>query len=356
MADSPELRYYTAGQLKDWLIKGQAAEGLSEQVIARQRAWAIVNNPFVTDGMEIVSALFVDGKLAAYTACFPDRIERPEPKLIFWCTTLFCFPEFRGRGYGMFVLGHLMEAHEGLLFDVDAVDETNESLQFLGHKIEQFPQRIIYFEKSIRGNGIKAVAARLRERYALKRRQRKAQEALSDCLSKNYSLEYIRDIDEPTYRFIEAHSGEDFFLRSRGTLNWILSQPFLLTAPVGEKLVAQNNFSSSTAEFGFIAVKVFVSDQLVGFYILRTSQKELALKYLYFDAAFKEEVFSSITAHVIRLGRKTFASNDAEIAFFIENLSFHTRAETIHRSFAHPSDFSVPYRFYLHAGDGDMIT
>lgn len=356
MAEVPELKYFTAKQLRDWLEGRENVDGLSEAVIAPQRAWAIVRNPFVTDDMELVSALFVDGELAAYTACFPDLIERPEKKLIFWCTTLFCKPEFRGRGYGMFVLGHLMEAHEGLLFDVDAVDETNEGLKYLGMQVDFFDQYILRFAKSIRGIGLKASLARGREFFAARQRAIKAQNVYRQCIAPEYTLSYSRHIDEPTYNFITAHCKGDAFLRSRETLNWILLEPFLLSAPVSEKLGPRNNFASEVPVFGFYCVTVRVKGEIAGVYILRASTQELSVKYLYYEEDFQQEVFSSIAAHLIRLSLPEFATNDAALSTFIESLGLHVSSRVIQRSFAHPMDFSFDGTARIQAGDGDMIT
>lgn len=350
------MLYYTAKQIRSWLVGGEAAKGLSEAVIAPQRAWAIVRNPFVTDDMELVSALFVDGELAAYTACFPDLIERSEKKLIFWCTTLFCKPEFRGRGYGMFVLGHLMEAHEGLLFDVDAVDETNEGLKYLGMQVDFFDQYILRFAKSIRGNGLKASLAKGWEFFAARQRASEAQKVYKQCIAPAYTLSYSRHIDEPTYDFIAAHSKGDVFLRSRETLNWILSEPFLLSAPVSEKLGPRNNFASEVPAFGFYCVTVRVKGEIVGVYILRSSVQELSVKYLYYEEDFQQEVFSSIAAHLIRLSLPEFATNDAALAAFIDSLGLHVSSRIIQRSFAHPADFAFDGTAHIQAGDGDMIT
>ena len=60
----PELKLYTVSHLREWLMNNHPADGLSEQVIAPTRAWAIIHNPYVRDDDAIVAAIFEDGELA----------------------------------------------------------------------------------------------------------------------------------------------------------------------------------------------------------------------------------------------------------------------------------------------------
>ena len=53
----PELKIYTVKDLREWLENNHPAEGLSEQVIAPTRAWAIIHNPYVRDDDAIVSRM-----------------------------------------------------------------------------------------------------------------------------------------------------------------------------------------------------------------------------------------------------------------------------------------------------------
>lgn len=93
----PELKLYTVKQLRAWLMHNHATEGLSEQIIAPSRAWAIIHNPYVKDEDPVLAAIFVDGEMAAYTAAFPELIEE---KRYWWFTSLWCNPKHQGKGFG----------------------------------------------------------------------------------------------------------------------------------------------------------------------------------------------------------------------------------------------------------------
>ena len=59
-----KLRLYTIRDLKDWLFNDKPKEGLSEAIITTTRAYSFIHNPYVTDDMPVVSALFVGEELA----------------------------------------------------------------------------------------------------------------------------------------------------------------------------------------------------------------------------------------------------------------------------------------------------
>ena len=96
---------FSVSEVRNWLYHGLSERGLSEKLIAKQRAYAIVNNPYVNDDLYIISALFVNDEVAAYTYIFPDKVyfytysEKNEAQLIFWNSTLYCNPNFDGRVY-----------------------------------------------------------------------------------------------------------------------------------------------------------------------------------------------------------------------------------------------------------------
>ena len=127
-----DIKLYTVAEIREWLVNNKPTEGLSEQIIAPSRALATIHNPYVKDEDAIVAAIFEDGELAAYTASFPDMLDG---KRVWWASTLYCYPQFAGKGYGMIVVGSLMEAHEPeLTYDRWGVQETVEIFNHFGYQ------------------------------------------------------------------------------------------------------------------------------------------------------------------------------------------------------------------------------
>ena len=165
MEENIRLELYSALEVKQWLQTGVSVRGLSSELIDKQRAYAIVNNPYVTDGLHIISALFVEDEIGAYTYLFPDKLtlypntEKEVEKLIYWNTTLYCNPKFEGRGYAYIVIGQFCELYGDDYFDLDAVPESIENLKFAGLNVE-FIDQYVLSRKEIKSSSIKAKIAR----------------------------------------------------------------------------------------------------------------------------------------------------------------------------------------------------
>ena len=122
-------RLFTIADLKDWIIYGKRKEGLCEEVITTTRAYSFINNPYVSDDMPVISALYVDNELAAYTAAFPEVLVKPKCTT-HWFNSLYVAPKYEGKGYGLFVIGSLMECYgNDPVFDLDA-DELGKNFNF----------------------------------------------------------------------------------------------------------------------------------------------------------------------------------------------------------------------------------
>ena len=342
----PELKLYTVAQIREWLVNNKSAVGLSEQVIAPTRAWAIVHNPYVKEDDAIVAAIFEDGQLAAYTASFPERIEG---KRIWWCSTLYCYPQFAGRGYGMIVVGSLMEAHEPeLTYDRWGVPETVEIFNSLGAKTTYTPRYHLSF-KDINTSSLKGKLA-----YC-------AQE-LKKCLnpwpkqsSANYTLRYVSYIDGEAYAFMNAHRGNDLWLREQQALNWILRYPFALGCPILEKVAHDSEFSSNLACYEYKVVKVYDKELLQGVYVLRLTSKALSVVCLYYADESKSLVFSSILDHILVLKPYEFVTENKDLHTCVRNHIYYPKAVEEKVSLSLLDGVELPNVFTMQLGDGDSF-
>ena len=285
-----ELKLYSVGDLKAWIERGDSSIGLSERIITKTRAHSIIHNPYVTDDMPVVSCLYVSGEVAAFNAAFPEQLQRPDC-MTHWFHSLYVAPEHEGKGYGLVVLGSLMEQYgDDPVFDLDAVDTSVEILSYLGLKSRRFPQ-YVFRKKAIRRGTVKGEVA-----YCLDKWQRVWQSGKSlDQLDKaikgsNHTLQYDRFVDFEAYDFMVSHSEGDAFLRKRETLNWMLGYPFVHEAPLMDRVHGENLFTSSKAWQRYHVVKVYVNSVLVGVYILCNSSTRLSLAYLYYESEHQTEV------------------------------------------------------------------
>lgn len=338
----PELKLYTIADLRSWLIDNNPPAGLLEHVIAPVRAYAILNNPYVKDEDAVVSVIYVGGELAAFTASFPDMYEG---KRIWWASTLWCNPQYRGQGYGMIVIGSLMEAHEPeLTFDRWGAQETVEIFKCLGHNTTYTP-RYIFGEKKINRTTIKGKLA-----YCAQELQKLIYRTRYTIHRTPYTLKYSTFVDGEAYAFMQAHRGKDLFLREQKMLNWILRYPFGVGCDLIDKVEKDTQFSSYVVKTNYKVVKVYVADAIVGVYFWHNG----SVTYLYYEDEHRDVVFASIADHVCKL-QSGLITEDSALASYIKAHVYFPSCKEEKISFSIPEDATLFDSYAMQLGDGDSF-
>ena len=337
-----DIKLYTVAQLKYWLMHNKPTEGLSEQVIAPTRAWAIIHNPYVRDDDAIVAAIFENGQLAAYTASFLDMLDG---KRVWWASTLYCYPQFAGRGYGMIVVGSLMEAHEpDLTYDRWGAQETVEIFNHFGYKTT-YTTRFHLTDKKINTSSLKGKLAYKAQEL------KKCLHPWLEALQVNYTVQSVESIDDEVYAFMKAHKGNDLWLREQDMLNWIVQYPFV-KGGVNEKACV---FGANAKVYEYKIAKVYVENQLQGVYFLRQYDDTLSIVYLYYTEEKRDEVFSSIVSQIIAVRPKSFIIENYDLLSFVKNRLYFPKLEEENVSLSLPKNQQVSSEFTLQLGDGDSF-
>ena len=335
----PELKIYTAKDLQEWLENNKPADGLSEQVIAPTRAWAITHNPYVKNEDAIIAAIFEDGELAAYTASFPDMLDG---RRIWWASTLYCYPKFTGKGYGLIVIGGLMEAHEPeLTYDRWAATETIEIFNHFGYQTI-YTKRYHLGDKKIDISSLRGKLA-----YC-------AQE-LKKCLhpwpkasKANYTVQYAESIDDEAYAFMKAHRDNDLWVREQDMLNWIVKYPFVKSGKREKECI----FGADAKIYEYKIVKIYVDEQLQGVYVLRRNDDELSVVYLYYTFEKRDIVSDSIIDLVIALHPISFVTENHYLFERVRERLYFPKSEIETVSLSLPEKKE---EFSLQLGDGDSF-
>jgi len=339
----PELKIYTVKDLREWLENNRPAEGLSERVIAPTRAWAIIHNPYVKDEDAIVAAIFEDGELAAYTASFPDMLDS---KRVWWASTLYCYPQFTGKGYGLIVVGSLIEAHEPeLTYDRWGAKETVEIFNHFGYQTT-YTKRYHLSDKKIDAHTFKGKLA-----YG-------AQE-LKKCLhpwpkvsKANYTIQYTSTIDDEAYAFMKARRGTDLWLREQEMLNWIVQYPFYKSRESIDDSRELCVFGDEARQYAYKVAKVYMDEQLHGVYVLRQHDNTLSLVYLYYITEMQDVVFESVRDYIITVKPKEFVTDHESLWMYIKDRLYFPKSQEEMISL---SMSIMQNGFTLQLGDGDSF-
>lgn len=337
-----DIRLYTVRDLQEWLENNHPADGLSERVIAPSRAGAIIRNPYVKDDDAIVAAIFEDGELAAYTASFPDVLDG---KRIWWASTLYCYPKFTGKGYGMIVVGSLMEAHEpDMTYDRWGAQETVEILNHFGYQTI-YTTRYHLSDKKIDTKSLKGKLA-----YCVQE-LKKCTHPWPKQLKADYTIQYISAIDDEAYAIMKVHQGNDLWLREHDMLNWIVQYPFVRVGADETVCV----FGANAKIYEYKVVKIYVKEQLQGVYVLRQHDDTLGMVYLYYTKEKCDEVFSSIVNQIIAVKPTSFITENYDLLSFVKNRLYFPKMEEEKVSLSLPDNPQRLTNFTLQLGDGDSF-
>lgn len=354
------LELFSVQEVKKWLLTGDGTRGLSESVIAKQRAYAIVNNPYATDNLKIISALFVNDQVVAYTYILPDKtyVKSKEgvfvERLIYWNTVLYCNPCYEGRGFAYCVIGQFSELYGDNYFDLDAAEASVENLKYAGLKVDYVEQYQLTY-KSIKTTSLKGLVAKFRENILILIHSKRKQ-LMREILSCGYNIEYINYIDNETYCFMKKHAVNHIFLRSQEMFDWILNYHLMHSCPLLNKVSQSIAFTSDREVFTIMGVRVLLSGRLAGFYIFTYSQECFCINYLYYDKTYEREVFYSIAEHICRFTPQKVNSSNYQLCKFLYEFEIYTKLKTVLKSFAYPVDFIYDKNMVIQTGDGDNIT
>lgn len=345
----PELKLYTVVQLREWLEHHKIAEGLNEKIIAPNRAWAIIHNPYVKDDDPVVAAIFVDGENVAYTTAFPEFLYG---KRYWWFSTLWCDPKCRGNGYGLIVIGSLVEIY-GAEYCLDRWG-AQDTIAIFAH----FGHQTIYTSRFALGYNINKSTTKGKLVAFVRSMQKSLHHLIEFPVKKeNYTLRYIPNIDDDTYSFIKAHRDGDYLLHAQETFNWILHYPFSYSAPLAERIdKTLPVFKAETYKTQMFAVQVWDRDELIGFYIMKQNADVLHILYFYFDEAKKTIAFASIRDHIKRMRIEQCVTENKELDEYLRKEIYFPKHSVHKISFSVPASMELPQNGNVQYGDGDCFT
>ena len=351
MNEKIDLKLYSVADLKAYFLHNKPVELLFDEIISRTRAWSIINNPYAADDLYVVSALFVNEEIAAYTHLFPDE---QNGQRIYWNTTLYCAPKYEGRGYAAIVIGQFCELYGEHYFDLNAAAASVANLKFCGLNVEYVPQ-YVFSGRAIHGNGLKARLARLKEKVDDARSNRK-NELIRNIKNASYSIKYTNYVDDSVYALIQANGKDNVFLRPQKMFDWILQYPLMIESPIKQRVVRDSEFTSTREAFHIYGVEVYEQQKLIGFYILNVSEKTVDVSYVYTSPDSEHEVYLSVAEHILRFNKAQVLMSNERLRNFIRTYKLYTKESQRMKSFAYPQGFVYDKTKTMQSGDGDNLT
>jgi len=341
---------YTISKLRQSLKEND----MPHELMPKIRQISYIHNPCVSDDtVVLVVAKSPDGALIGYMGVFPEQLQKPNT-YISWGITLYIDSQYRGKGYGDILNAEIMKYAKGLYLVINHVPATARILEKKGYEELFYDKYQLYVSRWNEHKGrylsLKSVANQI-DKCVFKRHSTKIH------LLNDIEFEYVKSIDDETYRFITEHSADDMFVRSRDILNWILQYPFTIETPLVNKTNRKYYFSCSYKTNALYAVKIYFKQELVGFLILRNRDGNLTLLYRYFKDAYREYVYATVTEHINALKPQTFTTTDSVLTDFLKQQLKPVRVLNSKFRLSFPKQFLEidVENGYIQGGDGDMF-
>lgn len=341
---------YTISQLSEWMLQN-VGNGITDSMIAHQRAWALLNNPCAKNDDLVISAVLANDRVIGYTAIFAEDLKKPfASHRFYWGSSQWVEPEYRGKGISAKMMLIMKEAIHHRYLGLDSSIASCKLDQKQGYKIVYYPR--YFFQWKITKSTLFSL---VKERY-VQCMNRKSMKFLLRC---DYTNRYIPTIDNKTYDFICSHSQGDLFLRSQDMLNWVLHYPFLCAIENDAHAEKEKcEFGSYVDEFEMNAIQVYVENQLRGVYIYSIVDGIFKVLYLYYDEQYSEQVFASLVVKALQRNVMQFRTFNRALYDYmnrkgIRNINSKYTIDQI--SLTLPPDIEIDQSLSIQGGDGDMF-
>ncbi len=233
-----------------------------------------------------------EGRLVGYTGILPDKLfdKTGKSNRFGWLSCLWVSPTARNKGIGKGLIEEAVKAWDGRILSSDYAPETkglyDASGAFLTTPFELEGLRL-YIKSDLQN-----ILPPKHQRWVKLKPALKAIDFLANMIAdlripfisnaiSELNVEFVDGIDDEATAFIAKHNQSELFRRSERELNWILSNPWVISSPKKDAINAKYFFSSTAKVFEYHVVKLSDSKKVLKS-VLILSRREGTLKIPYF--------------------------------------------------------------------------
>jgi GNAT superfamily N-acetyltransferase len=322
-----EIRTLNRQQL-DAFVRDPAFERLPFIPISRHRALSHMANPRAEDDDVLLLLAYDEGAMVGYLGVLPDLLHRDgRTERCGWLSCMWVDDAQRGKGIAKQLLQRAFEAWENrilvteftpaakILYDRSGIfrplaDPVGLRLYIRSDLATLLPPKHAFFKRNtaLLHAFDRAVNLLIDLRFRWSGSP-PGKEGSGEVVfqEKRFTLQRVEEVDDEAIAFIERHRSDELLNRGRTELNWMLRNPWLISAPELDPLNARYHFSAVARCFAFHALKVRDAEgRLRAFLILSQRDGSVKLPYLYHDGDLGL-VWAAMRHELLRLGAATFS-------------------------------------------------
>ena len=329
-----EIKSYTIGDLKATLASNDfwRADPLP---ITRHRAAAHLHNPRA-DANDVVLLVCHEGRrTVGYLSILPDRIFLSDTSYkLGWLTGWWVDPRRASGGVGTALLFRGLNAYNQQI----GVSGSSKA----AGKVLRASRRFVDIDP------LKGLDIELGNRIGFEG---------DDELISHLGFEYVSLIDGETESFIHRHHRRDLCRKEKADLDWIMTYPWVLSAPLKDITGKRYYFSSVANRFYYLAVKVFAEGTgLIGFFMLKVRDRMTSVVFSYFEDAAVDALLAAVVHHARALDADVLGLHEARMAARFREAGEAGSAKPVSRGFLLAKPFADKgcSDGRLQGGDGDL--
>jgi predicted GNAT family N-acyltransferase len=324
-----EIKPLNKQQLLEYIQSPEFGTG-TDIPISAHRALAQTRNPRLDDEDVLLILAVQKGTMVGYLGIIPDLIflKKRKPVKIGWFSCIWVSENARGNGISNKLASVALELWKNQIILTDFVPFTKKIYNRTNQFIEEsyLKQGIRLYVKSDLSTILpskKPIFSKFKWLfrtidYCANSLLRIRLAAFKEDVSQ-LNFEFVDHIDEEVNDFIADKQEHQLFKRNAADLNWILHNPWVLSANEKDELNRKYHFSSTTKFFRFYSLKVRNSENtLIAFMIFAQRDDTLKLPYCYHDNCL-DTIVKVLNHNLIKWKTKTFTSYDAILAQSIRN-------------------------------------
>lgn len=261
--------------------------------ITRHRAASHIHNPRAEENDIVLLVCFDNGRIVGYLGILPDRIYLADaPFKLGWLTGWWVDPRRAPAGVGTALLFRGLNAYDQQLGVSGSSKAAGKVLMASRRFISITPLKGLDIEPGGR-TGFKG----------------------GDEMIAHLNFEYISSIDPETESLIYRHHRQDLSRKEKADLDWIMTYPWVLSAPLRDIAGEKYYFSSAANRFDYLAVKVFRGgDELIGFFMLKVRDRKASLIFSYFEDAAVDALLAAVMHHARAMEVDVLGLHEARMA------------------------------------------
>jgi hypothetical protein len=338
--------------------------------ITKQRAVSLCHNPRAEKDDPVLLVAYQDKQVVGYLGILPDKIffNNADHKLG-WLTGWWTDPCLATKGVGAILLYKALNTYRDRIGVSGGSKEARKALHASQKFITLKPLKGLDIRFRLNATG--AILRRFPSLKIFRFLFRVADAMLDEIVNlrgffwerrthirQRLAFEYVSSIDAETSRFIERHHRHDLTRKGKAELDWIMTYPWIVSAPQKDSASKRYFFSSISARFFFLGVKVFAQNNgMVGFLMLSVRNQRMRVVYSHFEDRHAPSIAAAAVYHALAMDVSFLSLYDERLVKSVSGLRCpFWSTQSISRGFFLSKAFAdFPLAdCRLHGGDGDF--